>query len=417
MSGYFHKLLRRVFRKKAKPRRRQQPRPAIQLRPIPHLPLPVLTAEDGIFEKLTVSGTKYGLFHRLPLEIRRIILAEAFGYRTIHIDLAFDHPLVRRPSLTAPTSSSPDDARHCGLGIKLVPDTSQPRRWQWFGCVCHRRAEWTAAEREKNWWNLGRTIGLHDDECIKGTICWCNTGADQGTGSDSCFIGIMGWLLSCRSACAEGLETLFSTSTFHISSLDLLLHLPELIYPRFLRQITSLELLWGDHERFLDQHPLAQELWNPSAAEHEEDRILRKLCRGISEACPNVQKLHVCIQFWVVPSGDEHPEQDRLPYFQRNVLGPIEDMLRGLGPRDEFNVTIPGGVWLMLFHDEYALRGHELVCELDTPVTGRFQKSLRGSGSDDEELSYWICSGWNDRLLLMPSHYSEYDRFWGRPLA
>ncbi|TWU71664.1 hypothetical protein ED733_000627 [Metarhizium rileyi] len=132
----------------------------------------------------------------------------------------------------------------------------QPKLWQWFGCVCHRRAEWTIAERKDNWWNLGHSIGLHDDECPKGTVY---TEADQGFHrSYSCFIGIIGWLLSCRSACIDGLQALLSTSTFHVFGLDLLLHLPELIYPRFLQHITSMELLWVDHGRYLEQHPLGK---------------------------------------------------------------------------------------------------------------------------------------------------------------
>ncbi|KHN96176.1 uncharacterized protein MAM_06024 [Metarhizium album ARSEF 1941] len=235
MHDHLRNLVRRAFLSREKTRRPQQPRQAVRPRSRPLLPLPLLTTEDGRFEKLAVSTSSYGLFHRLPLEIRHMILAEASGYRTVHIDLAFDNPLVRQPSLAASSGSSPDKSRHCGLGISLVPDKSQPKQWQWFACVCHRGAEWTAAERKDNWQDLGRAIGLHDDECIKGTVCWCGTEASQGVGGDSCFLGIMGWLLSFRSACVEGLEALFSTSTFQFSGLDLQLHLPRLIYPRLLR--------------------------------------------------------------------------------------------------------------------------------------------------------------------------------------
>jgi hypothetical protein len=39
----------------------------------------------------------YGLFQRLPRELRQLILTQAFGKRTLHVHLAYDHPLVRMP--------------------------------------------------------------------------------------------------------------------------------------------------------------------------------------------------------------------------------------------------------------------------------------------------------------------------------
>lgn len=416
MPNPVHKLFRKVFPKpvevapKPKPSRR-----APESRPVPDIPLPVLTTKDGILETLKPSGIAYGLFHRLPSEIRLLILAEAFGHRTIHIDLSFGHPLVRR-SLAGSSSISPEGSRHGGIGSELIPDESQPKGWQWLGCVCHRRTDWTVAERKKYWWKISNTIGLYDDECLKGQLCGCNPepGEYSECEGDPCFIGIMSWLLSCRSACIEGLEALFSTSTFHISGTDLLLNLPKLVYPHLLQQITSLELPFGDHELYLDQHPLTKELWQQPTAEQEEDKILNRLCQSIPEACQNIQTVHILIQYWVAPSRADHPEPDRVPYFERNVLGVIEDMLRGLGPRGEYNVTIPDGVWLMLFKDYYDLHGLDLICELDTPLTGRFQKSLGSVGSGKEELKYWICSGWSDKLHLMPAHHSEYDDIWGR---
>ncbi|KAK2616604.1 hypothetical protein QQS21_000427 [Conoideocrella luteorostrata] len=420
MPGYVRKFIRWAFRKKTNVEQQpsqpspQRPRRPIVLRYVPDQPLPVLTAADDLFESLPPSGSAYGLFSRLLPEIRRLILAEAFGYRTIHIDLTFDHPLVRRSSAPLQGSSSKQSLPHCGIGSALVRDGAQPKHWQWFGCVCHRRAEWTVAEREQNWGILSPTIGLHDDECLEGTMCSCSAELERS----SCFIGIMGWLLSCRSAFIEGLEALFLTNTIHISSLDLLLHFPKLVYPRLLQQVNSLELLWGDHNRFLAMHPLTTELWNKPAVE-QGDKMLPKLCRAIPEACPKLQKVHISIQFWVMPFEDDHPEHDRLHYFERNVLGPIEGMLRSLGPRVELNATIPSGVWLLLWKMYYVLLGKSFICEMDTPVTGRFQKPLghAASGGDDAGLSYWINSGWNDKFRFMPAHASEYDRFWGGPLA
>lgn len=359
--------------------------------------------DGNILEKLTPSESDYGLFHRLPLEIRHLILAEAFGFRTIHIDLSFGYPLERKET---PSSTLLKERRHCDLGSKLVPDENQPKGWQWFGCVCHRRSEWVAEECEeyKFRWDA-RMPGVHDDGCLRGVICSCETGTEQDHELDPCFIGIMGWLLSCHSACTEGLDALFSTCTFHISSFDLLLHLPKLIYPRLLCRITSLELLWGDN-LYPPVHPLAEELWDKS--KHEDDKMLRRLVRAIPEACPDIQKLHISIQFWVANTGgDHHPVHDRVPHFERNVLGPIEDMMRGLGPRAEFSVAIPTGIWALLFNQLYDIQGRDLTRDLNCRAIERFAKSLGSSGSEGSELKYWICCGWDDKRRC---HW--YDTCW-----
>jgi hypothetical protein len=124
------------------------------------------------------------------------------------------------------------------------------------------------------------------------------------------------------------------------------------------------------------------------------------------------------VQYWVAPFRRHHPENDRVAYFERNVLGPIESVLRVLGHNCKLKVSVPGGIWLILFNDSHKSQGDELICEMDTPVTGRFQKLLPSFGSERGEQTYWICSGWNDKFEFMPAHYTEYDGLWGRqPVA
>ena len=45
----------------------------------------------------------YGLFQRLPLEIRQQILVHTFGNRALHVDITYDHPLVRKSPLALKT--------------------------------------------------------------------------------------------------------------------------------------------------------------------------------------------------------------------------------------------------------------------------------------------------------------------------
>lgn len=77
-----------------------------------------------------VTFDSYGLFQRLSYEIRRSILIEASGERTLHMDLEFDHPLARK-------SGPQTDIRHCDLDVNLTQNTNIRKGWQWFGCVCH----------------------------------------------------------------------------------------------------------------------------------------------------------------------------------------------------------------------------------------------------------------------------------------
>lgn len=51
-------------------------------------------------------------------------------------------------------------------------------------------------------------------------------------------------LLTIENSYIEGVDILYRTNTFHISSLPLLLNLARLMPPRHLATITSVELLW-----------------------------------------------------------------------------------------------------------------------------------------------------------------------------
>lgn len=130
-----------------------------------------------------VSFDSYGLFQRLPYETRRLILIEAFGGRTLHMDLDFAYPPKRKS----------------GPQTNLTTDTDT-MNWQWLGCVCHRPVEWPECS---NFGSLfGRPYSMRECEWIRktrpcGDRCRPMQRVDR---SSECFIGIMGWLLACRQA-------------------------------------------------------------------------------------------------------------------------------------------------------------------------------------------------------------------------
>lgn len=122
-------------------------------------------------------------FQKLPSEIRRAIYLAAFGNRTFHMDLQYKHPDV----------SGPWHARLSGKDDAF--DVSIPKAWLWWGSVCHR--------------NLIIPDDLFFDNCRIGAG-WCNyRRLDDGnwghvdkTGPrDDCYVGVMGWMMSCRQAC------------------------------------------------------------------------------------------------------------------------------------------------------------------------------------------------------------------------
>ncbi|EFW18124.1 conserved hypothetical protein [Coccidioides posadasii str. Silveira] len=65
------------------------------------------------------------LFQRVPPEIRRLILVEAFGGSPMHFDLRLLHPLKKHPP------------KRSGTHGHSAPDDFAPRQWQWCSSVCH----------------------------------------------------------------------------------------------------------------------------------------------------------------------------------------------------------------------------------------------------------------------------------------
>ncbi len=192
--------------------------------------LPIHGSWSSIPASTANMAANYGAFQNLPLEIRQQILGHAFGNRTIHVDLAFDHPLTRKSRSrrnrmrTAFTPHAEETGRphsHCGFGSDLVRNTRQPKQWQWLSCVCHRgidRGELSAQY-------LGHTrIDPCEDRCLPGRLLFegpktylppevlrrCEASESGHLLVHDCFIGVTGWLLACRHACVESLAVFAS---------------------------------------------------------------------------------------------------------------------------------------------------------------------------------------------------------------
>lgn len=155
----------------------------------------------------TSFDTPACLFFQLPYDIRSMVLAEAFGGHTLHIDLAREEDV-----------------------------------WQWRGTVCYRNTYEggvTIPQSMRYAWH-----GPWNDTCMKN---YERERQRQGKGEEEYKIGTIGFLLSCRQAYTEGIDVLYSANCIHIQSEPLLLQLPRLILPNRLSSITSLEIVITAH--------------------------------------------------------------------------------------------------------------------------------------------------------------------------
>ncbi|KAK7212065.1 hypothetical protein V2G26_019243 [Clonostachys chloroleuca] len=168
-------------------------------------------------QSTTTQGPR-SFFTRIPPEIRRRILVEAFGQQTIHLDLTF----WWKPGWRSPT-------------------------WVWFNWICHsdkpgQLHPWRWKERREGVVN-NRLI--YESGPRNPLDCPRSAGAaapHRGRCRRKCHVGASGWLLSCRQANMEGLEVLYRTNTICIDSPILLNGLQDILSLEKLSFLTSLEI-------------------------------------------------------------------------------------------------------------------------------------------------------------------------------
>jgi hypothetical protein len=146
------------------------------------------------------NQTRDMFFDVLPPEIRRTILVMAFGEQTIHMDLQY-----RRPWHHTWT-----DRAHGGLPISkkaaingkkfIVKKRCAARKWRWYSCVCHRYPPngqaWLSHGRRRNF-PPKRALEPQHDTCLMGRA---RCGEWKGGAGKNCYVGVMGWLLTCKKA-------------------------------------------------------------------------------------------------------------------------------------------------------------------------------------------------------------------------
>ncbi|KAM0350173.1 hypothetical protein ACHAPU_003338 [Fusarium lateritium] len=222
---------------------------------VPHLPDPrpyALTPSSSVQDFKIPPQTPL-FFQKLPPEIRYEILVLAFGDRTVHMDLFFNHPFAKK-LLSDRTTMDP-----YAHGASKTPhlnylDRTQPPRWQWGGCVCHRNPSPLFSRYDDK--RVGKFEEPGGDGCLTGFSFRCieysiTVDKDDPTKfgnkkkrPELCLIGALGWLQACRLAYVEGVHVLYSSNIIQISSKPLLYNISTLVVPHRLSAISSLEIVW-----------------------------------------------------------------------------------------------------------------------------------------------------------------------------
>ncbi|KAK4143159.1 uncharacterized protein C8A04DRAFT_12584 [Dichotomopilus funicola] len=361
-------------------------------------------------------ASNYGLFQKLPVELRQQILGYAFGNRTIHIHLEFGYPFTRK-QLPARKSSGATNSLRGGI----VRNDRRPQQWQWFSCVCHRRVIRPKDDNESV--VNGHAVEAWEDACIPSGVghrsgyrppsaAFCECKSPDRSSHDECLLGVFGWLLASRQAYLDGMDVLFRTNTFHISSLPLLLDLPQLLPPRYLPTITSLELLWtfADPSRLHDSTMTS--IWDrhigtpPTSESVIEPTKFHRLCDLIPTTFPHLRRLYISMQAYL-PPPDGNGGPDIRGAVETLFIHPIEDVFRTLGPAPgkEFSLAIQQGGWKV-----FAQRWTEGEPGSVEQVGWR-EKVWKPLGLEEGAGGYWLCWGWDD-FEVLGSQYWLYN-LWG----
>ncbi|SPO06989.1 uncharacterized protein DNG_09683 [Cephalotrichum gorgonifer] len=295
--------------------------------PAPHAPL--LTPRSS-------SRQEQSPFFRLPLDLRYLILRDAFGGRTIHVDFRF------RPPLYTSDTGGGLKAYHGGYPPLVTVDTRLDRptkphgagAWRWYSCVCHRNVppgmRGSAFEFSASW-----------DKCLSGAGFHCHSW--PGTLPNKCMLGMMGFLLTCKQGYEDAMYVIYSTNALYLEALPLidgLLRQSALPgSPRVsgldTRHLTSLVMIW-DFVLFGSFYPSTV-----LDRRHFAERL-----DLIPRALPKLTRLQVLMgsDIYVEDSSPANNMEE----VEKVLLRPFLEARTKMEHVAEFIVTIPAGVFLAM---------------------------------------------------------------------
>lgn len=383
-------------------------------------------SRESLFASSASATTKSAFFQKLPFEIRHMILRHAFGDKIMGMCLCFDYPLKPLRKLQPYQRVKHFSIRSLSLELRWRVERAREERWQWYSYICHPWTIhflfwWRIARTEKEQWLWYSYMHHQSPPAIMNTygdedIC------DDDSLSTSTYLGVMGWLLSCRQAlvlhfililsvglvigCSEILkDTLKSTDSFHTTSyaecIDILYatnalhmsgnsyflqHLPNVFLPQRLASITSVNITWVIDP--FNSVPDQTTIYGLPAFDN--------FLTSIPTILPHLKRLHISLEG--VMAFASEALQDELPeIFERNIWMSIDHMISKLSPHIQTCcIAIPASVYTTLkFHIKEAT---EQESPQNRSVKARVWRELPTSDSislhPSANLSgYWICIG------------------------
>ena len=344
------------------------------------------TTIDTNEEKKEQKKEAPSLFDRLPYELRRRILLEAFGDQTVHLDLRMLHPPLKERRETVSYTS---DDLHTFSGTRLPRDETKARRWEWWSSVCHRNppfwhheesrhgggpepteiwkdrcrdgmvkpqredqpelscADWLPKPLPGGWEEVSEEVVIKGSTSSTGssvlghiksivtTTSPANSAESPPKRSHKCHIGIIGWLQSCRQAYVEGIDVLYGANRFFIDGTYLTAQLPRLLLPSRLAQIREVEFAWQLREHVEDPEArfrITNEILDGSAGlGHPRERggqeAFRELLAALPNTLPNLRLVHISVTGYLI-----HSRSRLSPLL---VLEPIDELVNAFCDRQE----------------------------------------------------------------------------------
>ncbi|CAM1511966.1 Fc.00g094790.m01.CDS01 [Cosmosporella sp. VM-42] len=299
------------------------------------------------------------------------------------MDLMYDYPMLPKP----------DDGRvtHCGLNVGYdyrkggrarKVDRSMPKQWAWRSSVCHRDSPHSPRKLP------GHRVQPHADKCRFGESDCDACELWPGEWPAKCFLGVMGWLLSCRQAYIEGMPILYSTNTIHTSSKEMIMQLPRLLLPQRLASIKSMELVW----EFV---PFPRQGETRPTSPMIDLVSFYSFLDAFPSMLGHIRTLYISFQGQLKPhwtsfsiSGNEW-----FQFTETLIMNPIDDMVRKLGPEvRDCSIAIPSSLYAS--RRDRAREAGELVHQ--TMYGGHIECHWRPLADSEHRSGYWVLLGQKD---------------------
>ncbi|KAK4506412.1 hypothetical protein PRZ48_000142 [Zasmidium cellare] len=289
-------------------------------------------------------------FTGLSAEMRIAILTAAFGDRTMHIDLPKKRPCQAK-----------NNSRLSRWRKKNTNQESPPDKIT--GTVCRRRILFSIGGKKSY------------DPGVFADSCFLVSTSDPGWPEvflAMIRVGALGWLQSCRRAYIEGIDILYSTNTFHITSPHLSTRLPSYILPQRLSRIRKVDFAWE---------------WgrlDPQRDEYTFERRLASLLEKLPSELPRLTSLKIALQNSLYPYARLHNSSTDAEWeaygswIVQKVLEPLDRLVTAMPTLEVCEVYFTTSVhW-----------------NLSKELGERGARFWRGVG--DGERGYWVCEGRDD---------------------